>query len=147
MDFRGALTGQKNDTDLTSKRSSSTNLEGSTRQTEGERVFASARTTRGGQVNGDLVGSNMSFLLTTHKLNGRNYLEWPQSVKLPTDGRGKLGHLTGEVTRPALGDPNMAIWRSENSLVRAWLINSMEPVIGKTTHVLTDYQRCMGRGS
>ena len=63
-------------------------------------------------MNVELVGSNMSLFLTTHKLNGRNYLEWAQSVKLAIDGRGKLGHLIGEITRPAVGDPNMAIWSS-----------------------------------
>ena len=72
----------------------------------------------GGAKNGadDFFNSSMSFQLTSHKLNGRNYLEWAQSVKLAIDGRGKLGHLTGEITKPAAGDRNMAAWRSENSL-------------------------------
>ncbi|KAK3005837.1 hypothetical protein RJ639_015816 [Escallonia herrerae] len=38
--------------------------------------------------------SQLSFQLTSHKLTGKNYLEWAQSVKLAIDGRGKLGHLT-----------------------------------------------------
>lgn len=46
--------------------------------------------------------------------------------------RGKLGHLTGETKKPEVGDPKINSWRSENSLVIAWLINSMEPVIGKS---------------
>ena len=33
--------------------------------------------------------------------------------------------------QPVAGDPNLKRWRSENSLVIAWLINSMEPAIGK----------------
>ncbi|KAK3037893.1 hypothetical protein RJ639_032123 [Escallonia herrerae] len=45
------------------------------------------------------------------------------------DGRGKLGHLTGDVRQPAAGDPSLSAWRSENSLIIAWLINSMEPTI------------------
>ncbi|RVW35006.1 Retrovirus-related Pol polyprotein from transposon RE1 [Vitis vinifera] len=73
-----------------------------------------------------------SFQLTIHKLNGKNYLEWAQSVKLAIDGRGKLGHLNGEVSKPVADDPNLKTWRSENSLVIAWLINSMEPAIGKS---------------
>ena len=52
-------------------------------------------------------------------------------MKLAIDGRGKLGHLTGEVTQPASNDPSLKKWRSEDSLVIAWLINSMEPAIGK----------------
>ncbi|KAL3514076.1 hypothetical protein ACH5RR_026793 [Cinchona calisaya] len=70
------------------------------------------------------------FQLTSHKLDGRNYLEWAQSVKLVTDRRGKLGHLTGEVKKPEASDPWMSVWRSENSLNSAWLINSMVPTIG-----------------
>ena len=65
------------------------------------------------------------------KLNGHNYLEWAQFVKLAIDGRGKMGHLTGEISKPAAGDPNKKKWQSKNSLVIAWLINSMEPAIEK----------------
>ncbi|RVW39537.1 Retrovirus-related Pol polyprotein from transposon RE1 [Vitis vinifera] len=79
----------------------------------------------------DFSTSLSSFQLTIHKLNGKNYLEWAQSVKLAIDGRGKLGHLNGEVSKPVADDPNLKTWRSENSLVIAWLINSMEPAIGK----------------
>jgi hypothetical protein len=70
------------------------------------------------------------YLMAT-KLNGHNYLEWAQSIKLAIDGRGKIGHLTGEISKPAAGDPNQKKWQSENSPVIAWLINSMEPAIGK----------------
>ncbi|KAL3513994.1 hypothetical protein ACH5RR_026711 [Cinchona calisaya] len=74
--------------------------------------------------------SHHSFQLTSHKLDGRNYLEWAQSVKLAIDGRGKLGHLTGKVKKPEADDPWMSVWQSENSLISAWLINSMELTIG-----------------
>ena len=80
----------------------------------------------------DFSTSHSSFQLTIHKLNGKNYLEWAQSVKLAIDGRGKLGHLNGEVSKPVADDPNLKTWRSENSLLIAWLINSMEPAIGKS---------------
>ncbi|XP_059284069.1 uncharacterized protein LOC132037556 [Lycium ferocissimum] len=75
--------------------------------------------------------SHLSFQLTSHKLNGKNYLEWAQSVRLAIDGRGKLGHLTGETKKPKPGDPKMNAWRSENSMVIAWLLNSMEAAIGQ----------------
>ena len=48
-----------------------------------------------------------SFQLTIRKLNGKNYLEWAQSVKLAIDGRGKLGHLNREVSKPVADDPNL----------------------------------------
>ncbi|KAK3018888.1 hypothetical protein RJ639_002840 [Escallonia herrerae] len=75
--------------------------------------------------------SQLSFQLTSHKLTRKNYLEWAQSMKLAIDGRGKLGHLTGDVRQPATGDPSLSVWRPENSLIIVWLINSMEPTIGK----------------
>ncbi|KAK5819583.1 hypothetical protein PVK06_024596 [Gossypium arboreum] len=55
--------------------------------------------------------SHLSFQLTSHKLNGKNYLEWSQFVKLAIDGRGKLGHLNGEVEQPQVGDPKISEWR------------------------------------
>ena len=70
--------------------------------------------------------------LTVQKLNGRNYLEWAQSIRLMIEGRGRIGHLTGEIKKPADQDPKLAQWKSENSLVIAWLVNSMEPAIRKT---------------
>lgn len=46
-----------------------------------------------------------SLQIILHKLNERNYLEWAQSAKLVSDGKGKLGHLIGEVQKPVDGDP------------------------------------------
>lgn len=48
------------------------------------------------------------------------------------EGKGKLGHLIREITKPVVDDPALRTWRSENSMAIAWLVNSMEPTIGKT---------------
>ena len=45
--------------------------------------------------------------------------------------KGELGHLTNEVKRMATDNPNMKAWRSKNSMIIVWLINSMELEIGK----------------
>ena len=74
---------------------------------------------------------NSNLPLTVHQLNGQNYLQWTLLVKLGIDGRGKLSHLIGEVKELEKSNPSWKIWRSKNSLVIAWLINSMEPAIGK----------------
>ena len=47
------------------------------------------------------------------------------------DDKGKLSHLTSEVKKPTANDPTLKIWQSENSMVIAWLINSMELTIRK----------------
>ncbi|XP_073128544.1 uncharacterized protein [Henckelia pumila] len=73
-----------------------------------------------------------SVHFTIHKLNGKNFLEWAQSIKLVIDGKGRLGYLTGETKEPEKNDTKWNSWKSENSMVIAWLVNSMEPSIGKT---------------
>ena len=75
--------------------------------------------------------SHTSMHITMHRLNGSNYVEWSQSVKLAIDGRGKLGYLTGEVKAPKESDDGYNHWRSENSLVMVWLLNSMDSAIAK----------------
>ena len=53
-----------------------------------------------------------SLQLTLHKLNGKNYLEWAQMVKLVIDEKGKLGHLIGEVKKPENNNSRLKNWRS-----------------------------------
>ena len=72
-----------------------------------------------------------SMIITGHRLNGRNFLEWSQSVKLAINGRGKLGFLTGEVKARKEEEEGYATRRPENSLITAWLLNSMEASIAK----------------
>ncbi|KAK8340198.1 hypothetical protein V6Z12_A08G086200 [Gossypium hirsutum] len=47
-------------------------------------------------------------------------------------GRGKLGCINGEIPRPTTVDPTYATWELNNSVVMAWLINSMEGHISRT---------------
>ncbi|RVX17863.1 hypothetical protein CK203_004399 [Vitis vinifera] len=74
----------------------------------------------------------------------KNYLKWAQSMKLTIDGKGKLRYLTGEVTQPIANDLSLKKWQSENSLVIAWLINSMELTIGKP-HLFYQQPMMFGR--
>ena len=76
---------------------------------------------------------NSPLHLTIKKLNGKNYKEWVQAIKLVIDGKGKLGLLTGETRRPPPTDVAASQkWRSENSFITSYLINSMKPAIGRT---------------
>ncbi|RVW40782.1 hypothetical protein CK203_080710 [Vitis vinifera] len=47
--------------------------------------------------------------------------EWAQSMKLVIDGKGKIGYLTGEVTKPAERDPKFKPWRREEAQRRVML--------------------------
>ena len=77
--------------------------------------------------------NNSPLHLTIEKLNDKNYREWAQTIKLVIDGKGKLGHLTGKTRRPPPTDVAASQkWRSENSFITSYLINSMKLAIGKT---------------
>ena len=62
-------------------------------------------------------GDHGSLHITAHKLNGKNYLQWAQSVKIVICGRGKLGYITGELPTPIASDPAYKTWLTDNSIV------------------------------
>ena len=72
-----------------------------------------------------------SLQITTHKLDGKNYLQWAQSVKIVICGHDKLGYITGELPAPNPTDLTYKTWLAENFIVLAWLINSMDPKISR----------------
>ena len=72
-----------------------------------------------------------SLLITGHKLNGQNFLQWSQSVLMFICGKGKDDYLTGEIAIPEKDDPKYKVWKIENHMVMSWLINSMNNDIGE----------------
>ena len=67
-----------------------------------------------------------SFLpITGHELNGNNYLQWSQSVHMYIGGKDKDGYLTREIIQPKSDDPRFRTWKTENNMVKSWLINPM----------------------
>lgn len=52
--------------------------------------------------------------------------------------------MTGEVTKPADEDPPLKTWKSKNSVIIVWLVNSVEPANWQALHVPTHGQRCLG---
>ena len=72
-----------------------------------------------------------SLLITDHKLNGHNYLQWSQSIMMFICGKGKDDYFTGEVIIPEKNDPKFRTWKTDNHMVMSWLINSMTNEIGE----------------
>lgn len=72
---------------------------------------------------------HLYFQLISHRLIGKNFLELVQSVHLVIDGLRKLEHLTGKIRKTEPADLSMNAGRSENSVVIACVLNSMEPAI------------------
>lgn len=63
------------------------------------------------------------------KLDGKNYGLWSQIVEMFVSGKDKLGFLTGESSPPPAGDPAFRKWKTEDSTVKGWLINSMDSAL------------------
>ena len=74
---------------------------------------------------------NPSLLITGHKLNGHNFLQWSQLVMMYVCGKGKDEYLTGEVAILEKTDPKFRVWKTKNHMVMSWLINLMNTDIGE----------------
>lgn len=81
-------------------------------------------------------GEGPSLQITNNRLDSKNFLLWYQSILLVIRGRCKLGYITGDVQCSNITDPTYANWELNNSIVMAWLINSMEPHISHTYLIL-----------
>ena len=62
---------------------------------------------------------------TAYQLIGKNYLKWPQLIKTILKGKGKLNHIIG--TGPKEVSPSFVSWDEQDSMIMAWLWNSMSP--------------------
>lgn len=61
------------------------------------------------------------------KLDDTNYALWSQIVEMYISGKDKLGYINGELPQPSPTDPAYRRWRTEDSIVKGWLINNMAP--------------------
>ena len=57
-------------------------------------------------------------------LDVTNYILWSQLMEMWIGARNRMGYLTRETKKPALGDPNLGSRISENQKVKSWLIDS-----------------------
>lgn len=60
------------------------------------------------------------------KLDGSNYALWSQVVEMYISGKDKLRYINGDTPKPPETDPSFRRWRTENAIVKGWLINSMD---------------------
>ncbi|KAA3466546.1 Cysteine-rich RLK (RECEPTOR-like protein kinase) 8 [Gossypium australe] len=79
----------------------------------------------------DAQSDSSGLNITCHRVNGNNFLEWSQSVKIFLLGRDRLGYVTGEIKQPAVPDIGFARWMRDNGQVMTWLLNSMTPSISR----------------
>ncbi|KAK8593973.1 hypothetical protein V6N12_046046 [Hibiscus sabdariffa] len=69
--------------------------------------------------------------ITCHRLNGNNYLEWSQSVKIFLSGRERYWYVTREIKNPAPTAAGYSPWMQDDNQVMTWLLNSMTPDVSK----------------
>ena len=59
--------------------------------------------------------------ITSHKLNGQNFLQWSQSVMMFICGKGKEDYLIGKAASPETNDTEYKIQKVEKSMVMSCL--------------------------
>ncbi|KAH7543898.1 hypothetical protein JRO89_XS15G0055500 [Xanthoceras sorbifolium] len=69
--------------------------------------------------------------ITGHKINGKNYLQWSQSVLMYIRGREKTNYLFVDLATLEETNPGYKRWMTENIMIMSWLVNSMTTEIGE----------------
>ena len=59
------------------------------------------------------------------KLDGHNYTLWSLVMKMYIAGKDRLRYILGDTPQPEPTDAAFRKWRTENAVVKGWLINSM----------------------
>lgn len=80
---------------------------------------------------GSSQSDHPSLMITTVKLDGRNYLAWSQSARMFIGSRRKCWYITGSKKEPPADDPSHEDWESDNLTVMSWLLHSMQPTISE----------------
>ncbi|XP_022894054.1 uncharacterized protein LOC111408539 [Olea europaea var. sylvestris] len=65
-------------------------------------------------------------LMTRLMLDGLNYGLWSQVVEISISGKDKLGYINGDILEPESSDPMFRKWRIENTILKGWIINSID---------------------
>ena len=73
--------------------------------------------------------------ITSIKLNGDNYLQWAQSVKVFLGAREKLSYILDDP--PSSTEDTYKTWTKENYQVIAWLLNSIDSSVSHSVMFLS----------
>lgn len=60
------------------------------------------------------------------KLDAPTMLSGPR-LSICTFGQDKLGYIYGDLPQPPSTNPIFRRWRTDNAIIKGWLINSMDP--------------------
>ncbi|XP_058725428.1 uncharacterized protein LOC131596703 [Vicia villosa] len=75
---------------------------------------------------------NPGISIVSPPLNNLNYHSWGRSIVVDLRSKNKLGFLDGTLPRPVDSDPLTLAWDRCNTVVMAWVTNSVEPDIAQS---------------
>lgn len=70
--------------------------------------------------------NNPGIAIVTPSLNNTSVHSWSRSIKLVIRSKKRLGFLDGTLIRPDFADRTALAWDHCNTMVMAWLTNSVE---------------------
>ena len=59
----------------------------------------------------------VTLVITRHKTNGQNHLQWSHAIIMFIYGRGKDNYLTSAMPQPTKEDLRFKGWKAENNMV------------------------------
>ncbi|GAU44486.1 hypothetical protein TSUD_12970 [Trifolium subterraneum] len=76
--------------------------------------------------------------LVAATLKGENRRNWARSMRTALRAKNKLGFIDATIKKPARTDPDFYNWERADSMVMAWIINAVDPVLhGSISHAST----------
>ncbi|KAK4417314.1 hypothetical protein Salat_2557000 [Sesamum alatum] len=75
---------------------------------------------------------NPGMIISPVQLRGENYDEWARSMRNALRAKKKLGFIDGTVTRPSDDSSEIEDWWMVNSMLVAWVFNTIEPSLRST---------------
>ncbi|XP_010274630.1 PREDICTED: uncharacterized protein LOC104609904 [Nelumbo nucifera] len=75
---------------------------------------------------------NPGVIISPVVLRGDNYDEWAKAMRTVFHAKNKIGFIEGKVTKPENEAPEIDLWWSVNSMLVAWVFNTVDPSLRST---------------
>ncbi|GJZ04974.1 retrovirus-related pol polyprotein from transposon TNT 1-94 [Tanacetum coccineum] len=75
---------------------------------------------------------NLGSLITQVQLKGENYDEWARYLRTALRARKKFGFVDGTIKQTDDKSLDLEDWRTNNSLIVSWIMNTIEPLLRST---------------
>ena len=80
-------------------------------------------------------------VLIACQLNGDNYLTWSRAMRNALKAKKKLGFVDETIEKPEEDDPNYEHWEAWNSMLIAWIFNTMGKDLQATVAYADDVRK------